>query len=235
MVDRPAFSVVVPCFNEEANIETLVKRCAWAAEVGEGEFVIVDNGSTDGTGQILAAIADKSQHIRVVSVEQNRGYGFGIMAGLNVSSAPIVGWTHADQQTDPADVLRGILLFGDGEEKLFVKGLRYARPAIDRAFSLGMALLLSTLFLRRFRDVNAQPTLFSRELLAVADTPPGGFALDTYFYVAALRSAFAVRRIPVLFLNRRFGRSSWNFGLKTRLKASLASLRYAVSLRFGQG
>lgn len=225
------FSIVIPCYNEADSVATLVERCSIVAEAGDGEFILVDNGSTDGTGEsIVAAIASKPR-IRVITVSENRGYGHGIIQGLSHARAPLVGWTHADLQTDPADVLQALSFFDRTDRGLFVKGLRSGRPAVDRVFTAGMSAISSILFGRIMSDINAQPTLFSRELLELFVDPPVDFSLDLFAYRQALLKGFQVERFPVVFSQRKFGLSAWNNSVRGRMLFVRRTLRYIIQLR----
>lgn len=232
----PRFSLVIPCYNEAAGLRELVARARFTAEAGEGEVILVDNGSTDSTAEVLdellgpADAASRAGAVRWTRVDPNEGYGNGILRGLALAAAPIVGWTHADLQTDPADALRALAAF-DGERPTFVKGRRYARPAGDRFFTLGMGIFESVLLRTRLSDINAQPTLFSRELMDVWGTPPLDFALDLFAYYRAARHGFTVVRLPVLFAPRRFGQSSWNTGRSARMRFIRRTLDFSFQLR----
>src|SRR3712207_3387284 len=134
----PAFSLALPCYNEGRSLPELVRRSRFTAEAGDGEVVLVDNGSTDDTPRVLAKLlSPDDDRVRTIRVDPNRCYGWGITSGLAVTRAPIVGWTHADLQTDPADALRAVAAL-DGLDRGFVKGRRYGRPAADRVFTAGM-------------------------------------------------------------------------------------------------
>ncbi|TNF59934.1 MAG: glycosyltransferase family 2 protein [Deltaproteobacteria bacterium] len=78
-------SVVVPCFNEEGNIGRVVTQ---AAEVGrqlafELEIVVVDDGSTDDTARVLAALRGAVPELKIVTHPRNRGYGAAVRSGLD--------------------------------------------------------------------------------------------------------------------------------------------------------
>jgi glycosyltransferase involved in cell wall biosynthesis len=227
----PLFSLVIPCYNEARGLPELIARCRYVAEHGLGEIILVDNGSTDDTEQILRSLLLNDSHVRWVSVEVNEGYGNGILAGLNIATAPIVGWTHADLQTDPADVLRVLPAFDSVPSRLFVKGRRFGRPAADRFFTAGMSIFESLLLGRRLNDINAQPTLFSRELLDLWGTPPKDFSLDLFAFVQARRSGFSIFRFPVIFAARRYGQSSWNVDFGAKWKFIIRTLNYSFRLR----
>lgn len=82
-------SIVIPCYNEEKNIPLLFGRISTAVTRKDVEFILVDNGSTDRSAQIFQANLKIHPEIRVVRVEQNQGYGFGILAGLAAAKGNI--------------------------------------------------------------------------------------------------------------------------------------------------
>jgi len=224
-------SVVVPCYNEQGNIETLIQE---ALEVVTRrpriEFIFVDNGSTDGTRGLLEALTYKTAGLKVSVVERNQGYGFGIRSGLKAASGKFVGWTHADRQTKLTDVEVALEILAKNQERIFLKGRRSGRPLSDKIFTLGMSLFESILFRTKLGDINAQPTLFARELLAEVLEGPDDFSLDLYAYVAAKRFGMKVLRIPVTFGPRFYGESKWNISAKERWKFIRRTVAFSVRL-----
>ena len=101
-------SLVIPCFNESQNLPLLLNRCSEVIYDDQIEIIIVDNGSTDDTDKVLNSLSPQFPFMKRVKVEKNEGYGHGIISGLKKASGEIVGWTHADMQTDPADALKGL-------------------------------------------------------------------------------------------------------------------------------
>ena len=97
---------------------------------GDVEVIFVNNGSRDRTAAILPKLIAPHAFAKLVQVDVNQGYGFGILSGLRAAQGDILGWTHADMQTDPGDAIRGLELFlsGPAPERIFVKGKRYGRP-----------------------------------------------------------------------------------------------------------
>lgn len=191
---------MIPCYNEARNLPLLVARLRETFLREDVEAILVDNGSTDDSAAVLAELLQDAERIRSVRVERNQGYGHGILAGLRAARGLIVGWTHADMQTDPADALEGLALFDDRDpDTLFVKGRRHGRPAADVAFTVGMSLFETLLLRRRLWDINAQPTLFARAFFERWQAPPQDFSLDLYAYYQARRSGLQVRRFPVRF------------------------------------
>jgi len=229
----PALSLVIPCYNEAKTIPDLAARCRNVIARGDLEIILVDNGSHDDTPKLLAETVRGQTQLRTVRVDVNQGYGHGILTGLRAAKGDILGWTHADLQTDPADVLAGLELFAKHPNgKLFVKGRRYGRPVSDIFFTIGMSAFETAVFGTPFWDVNAQPTMFPRSLFEQWKNPPHDFALDLYAYWSARRAGYDIRRFPVYFGSRPYGtQSRWNLGWKSRLKMIRRVIGYSWQLR----
>lgn len=224
---------MAPCYNEAGNLAALLEAFAAAGRGEDFELVVVDNGSTDGTAAELARLLPRYPFARAVKVEENRGYGFGILSGLAAASGGYVGWIHADLQFDPAAVFEaGRLLDEAGGKKVFAKGLRLGRPAPDRFFTAGMGLFETLLMGIRLRDISGQPTLFSRELLDAWKDPPHDFLLDLYACVTAARAGFREVRFGVRNLPRKHGISTWNRGFLDRLTLSRRIMTASLRMRF---
>lgn len=232
MSPAPAFSVVVPCYNEASGLALLLEAFAAARGDADFELILVDNGSADGTAAELARLLPLYPFARTLRVPVNRGYGYGVMSGLRAAAGRAVGWTHADLQFPPAAVFEAWRLFkAAGSEKVFVKGLRLGRPAADRAFTWGMGLFASLCLDLPLRDVNGQPVLFGRELLTAMAEPPDDFMLDLYAGTCAARAGFREVRFSVQTAPRRRGESSWNRGLGARLALARRAAGYCLELR----
>lgn len=227
-------SLVIPCYNEAANLPALVARCgALAAADPLVEIILVDNGSNDDTPAVLADLLADTGQIRSIRVERNRGYGHGILSGLRATTGDILAWTHADQQTDPLDAATGMAFFRESRDPaaLFVKGKRYGRPMVDTVFTAGMSVFETILTRRLMNDINAQPTMFHRALFERWQSPPDDFALDLYAYWQARERGCAIRRFPVRFGPRVFGTSHWNTGMAARMKFIRRTLAFSFALK----
>ena len=225
------FSLVIPCFNEAANLPILLDRCKALGTLEGFEVILVNNGSTDNTANVLAKLLPDCPGCRSVNVEVNHGYGHGILAGLSAAHGEILGWTHADMQTDPLDVLAGLAYFKDNPERVFVKGKRYGRPLMDVLFTVGMSLFESLLLSKRMWDINAQPTMFSRRFFESWRSPPHDFALDLFAYYQARLLGMAVQRFPVEFAPRAHGVSHWNVNWAAKKKFILRTIHFSIELK----
>lgn len=225
------FSLVIPCYNEAANLPLLMERCRELANRTDFEVILVNNGSTDGTEQVLEKLLPKYPGCRTVRVEKNQGYGFGIVSGLKAAKGEILGWTHADMQTDPQDVLVGLECFEKYGDDIFVKGRRHGRPFMDVVFTVGMSIFETVLLARPMWDINAQPTMFSRSFFENWNAPPEDFSLDLYAYYKAQRCRLKVFRFPVKFGERAHGVSHWNVSWSAKWKFIKRTVRFSMKLK----
>lgn len=226
---RNKLGVVVPCFNELASLPRLFTILK-SPSLSTVDFLLVDNGSFDGSDKWFQRQA-YPKNIGFVRLEKNLGYGNGVLSGLRLLHNPFIGWTHADLQANPQDLIL-FLPYLSGHP-VFLKGERTGRPILDRFFTGGMSVLVSLLFRSRFTDINGQPTIFSREMFEYWNNPPLDFGLDLFAFISAKRSQAPVIRVAVRFGRRIYGESKWNFGWKSRFKFIRRTIRLAYSLYRG--
>ncbi|MBD1553269.1 glycosyltransferase family 2 protein [Pseudomonas typographi] len=225
------FSLVIPCYNEAKNIPLLLERCTLLVQNPKFEVIIVDNGSTDESSALLSRLLATSPQFRFIRVPVNKGYGFGILAGLSIAHGDVIGWTHADLQADPCDVLKAAELYELHGSEIFVKGKRFGRPFADQLFTLGMSLFETVLLRRRLWDINAQPTLFPRTFFLSWENPPHDFSLDLFAYYHSKTAKLTTHRFRVRFGSRVHGVSHWNVNWRAKLKFIRRTIGYSLQLR----
>ena len=210
-----SLSIVVPCFNESRNIPKLLGDFDRVRGDRPIEVVLVNNGSLDNSSHVISKHAPKYDFVKVVTVPVNKGYGYGILEGLRASTGMFVGWTHADLQTDPRDVIRAydVVKAHDFDPDLYVKGNRKGRPFFDQVFTIGMGIMESVLFGKWLWEINAQPNIFHRDFFATWKNPPHDYSLDLYTVIMAMQQKLSIKRINVFFPERKYGESSWNTSL----------------------
>jgi len=231
--------LVLPCYNESRSLKSLVLRTKAAAErAGFGperfRLVLVDNGSTDETAAVLKEleVGGLGPWFKSVNIPKNEGYGHGLLVGLRATEAPVIGWTHADQQCDPGDALKAYtLLASSNEEKLLVKGVRTGRDIKERFVSRVFEFFARVLLGLFVFEVNAQPKVFRRELLSALTSPPKNFAFDLYVLFRAVRQGYVIKSINVLFPPRIHGLSHWANNLLNRYKTIFGMISYMWKLR----
>lgn len=226
-------TVVVPCYNEKDNIPLILKRFSETIGKRNIEVILINNGSTDDSQNIIDELLPNYSFARSVFVPVNKGYGYGILQGLKAADGDFIGWTHADMQTDPNDISRAYDIIRERKTKrIYVKGKRKGRPPFDVLFTAGMSGFESVLFGTKLNDINGQPNIFPIELFRKLENPPFDFSLDLYIYYMAKRFRLEIVRFPVDFTERIHGQSKWNTdGLKSKIKFIKRTLSYSIKLK----
>jgi glycosyltransferase involved in cell wall biosynthesis len=225
-------SVVLPCYNEALGLPSLAARYA---ETGHGvpfELILVDNGSADDTPRVMADLVAQYPFARTVRVVKNQGYGNGILTGLRAARGEAVCWSHADLQTDPADVFRAWDLYRQASQpqRMLVKGRRSGRRLTDRVITWGMQTTATLLLRTPMYEINAQPKLFHRDLLRALVDAPLDWSLDVYALYAAKRCGWRVVTFPVAFPPRQHGTSNWASSWKSKYRTIARSIKYLATL-----
>lgn len=227
-------SIVVPCYNEEKNIPLILSRFNDVISRNDIEVILVDNGSTDNSEGVLSKLLPKYPFAKTVKVDVNQGYGYGILQGLNIAVGEYIGWTHADMQTDPNDVIKALeIIEKENCDKIFVKGNRKGRPLFDVFFTFGMGCFETLLMGQFLWDINAQPNIFSRDLFDNWQNPPFDFALDLFALYEAKKQRYKIIRFPVVFPERLHGKSHWNTGLQAKWKFIKRTIEFSFKLKKG--
>ena len=172
--EKYKFSIVVPCYNEEKNIPILVERFKNFIENENILIVLVNNGSSYGSKALIEDLVKTYNFLTFVHIEKNIGYGHGIITGLNACETDFIGWTHADLQCKPEDVIKAIKMIKEANysEDIYVKGRRKGRPLMDTFFTVGMSMFETLYFRKILYDINAQPNIFCRKFFKSWMNPP---------------------------------------------------------------
>ena len=158
-------SIVLPCFNEEQNIEgTMTNLSSWVQREGiEAEIVIVDDGSTDGTWAIVQRLAAGNHAIRLVRHERNLGYGSAVRSGCDAATMDFVGFMDSDGQFHAEDWSQ---LLPYLQEYQFVTGRRLHRadPFIRKVNAKLFGILTFFVLGVWIRDINCAMKVWHRAL-----------------------------------------------------------------------
>jgi len=226
----PALSLIVPCYNEEAVLRTTATRMLRRFDE-EGiaiELVMVDNGSSDGTGAAIDALISEGLPVLKVHVPVNRGYGYGVLQGLAAGTAPWMGTIPADGQVDEADVLRLFMVVAGGEPRLAKARRRFRMDGFQRKIvSIIYNGLINVLFggLRSI-DINGTPKLFPRSFYDQARLGSHDWFLDAEIMIKAKRLRLPVLEMNVLAQARGGGTSNVGATTVTEFLRNLAKARF---------
>jgi glycosyltransferase involved in cell wall biosynthesis len=230
-------SIIIPCYNEADNLVALFNSLDPVYNIfNDLEIILVDNGSSDNSEKVFEVELQRRDKnvFKIIKVEKNIGYGFGILSGLRNANGDILAITHADRQTDPMDVLEALKIYSSqNNDMLLVKGYRKNRKITEAFFSWTMALISSMALGKRLTEINAQPKLFSKRFfLSVEKNAPYDFSLDLYLLYHAKQKGM-ILDFPVYFAKRVAGEAKGGSGSSwaTRKKLIKRTLKYIFELR----
>ncbi|CCO09360.1 glycosyltransferase family 2 protein [Desulforamulus hydrothermalis] len=204
-------SLVLPMYNEAANAAAVVNELIAALEKEKicFELILVDNGSRDGTGLILAKLAQGNPAVKVVRVPRNLGYGWGIINGLRWAAGEYLGFMGGDGQVDPADVPRVFKHLLAGNFQL-CKVKRQKRQ--DGLLRKLVSHIFNKLFVYTFKvnvgDINGSPKIMTRWCYENLNLCSKDWFLDAEVVLKASYLNLSVGEIPIVFRRRQGGRSS---------------------------
>ena len=227
-------SIIVPCYNESRNIPLIIEKFNSIIKSNDIEVILVNNGSTDDSQDVINKFLKKHAFLRSHNVPENNGYGFGITSGLELAKGEFIGYTHADMQTDPLDIIKGLDIISkqSNPKKCYIKGNRKGRPIFDQFFTIGMSFFESIYLNQNLWDINAQPNIFHKSFFDSIKTDcPKDFSLDLYFLYMAKKNNLEIIRFDVVFPKRIYGESKWNTGLISKWRFIKRTFNFSVKLK----
>ena len=229
-------SVIVPCYSEAKNIPLILEKFSSVIKRDDIEILFVNNGSKDASQEVFDQLIPKYSFAKVLKIEVNQGYGFGIISGLREAKGEYIGYMHADMQTDPADPIKALEIIERqiNPENCFVKGDRKGRSLLDQFFTIGMSLFETIYLNTKLWDINAQPNIFHRSFFeSIKDNCPKDFSLDLYLLYMAKKKKLNIIRFDVMFPDRMFGSSNWNTGIASKWKFIKRTIQFSMKLKKG--
>jgi len=207
--DSQTFSIIVPLFNEEENIEPLVEGLLKV--VGRDpnflELILVDDGSRDLTPQKAKKWTQKEPRIRLVRHERNKGLGAAIRSGLKTAKGAFVLYTDADLPFD-----FGLLpaLFSAADEHTVIAGRRLNRGEGARRWFLtkGYNFTIRMLFGLDMKDANFACKIFPRRFAQQAVLESDGSFIDVEMLLETRRIGLQIREYPLVYYPRERGLST---------------------------
>ncbi|MDQ7857246.1 MAG: glycosyltransferase family 2 protein [Armatimonadota bacterium] len=209
-MDLGGISAVLPAYNEEAALPRTVAelRAVLAGLGGAFEIVVVDDGSTDGTGALADRLAAADPAVRAVHHPRNLGYGAALRSGFAAARLPWVFLMDADGQFDPAELPAFVESAAAGAD--FVVGYRPERADAGHRtlYAKVWAWLMSALLGVGVRDVDCAFKLMRRSYLERMHLQAGGAFLSAEMLAKARRLGARFVERPVRHLPRRAGTST---------------------------
>jgi glycosyltransferase involved in cell wall biosynthesis len=207
--ERPQVSVVVPAYNEAGNVGEVVEAVAQAfAALGvDGELVLVDDGSTDGTAEEAAAAAQRYPFVRVLTHRRNLGLTEALETGFRAARGEVVMLFPADMESDPREDIPKLLAKLD-EGYDVVAGWRQGRRDGKVLASRIYNAVSRWLFQVQAHDMNWIKA-FRREV--VDDLLPLRSDWHRFVLMIAASKGYRVGEVQVNYYPRRRGKSKFGF------------------------
>ena len=227
------FSIVIPFFNEELNVEKVIRsiQSLLIKENISFEIIAVNNGSSDKTGQIIEDLCKQESNIRSLKIPVNQGYGYGISEGLKETSGSYIGYIDGDGQIDAEALIGCYKELKISPEIELAKGIprKIGGPSWRRYISKFYNLIISSLFRIEAYGVNCKPKIFTRTLYRKLDLESKDWFIDAEIMIKCTRLNVRYIEYPIKILDRTRGNSSVSF--KTIIEFLLNFARYFLSKR----
>ena len=231
--------IVLPTFDEAENLEAMVAAVLPVMREAAGRdgfrVLVVDDNSPDGTGAIADRLAAEEPELQVLHRQIREGLGYAYLAGFRVALDG--GATHviemdADFSHEPHDLPR---LLDATEDADLVLGSRYVDGGVvadwgltRRFISKGGSIYARMVLGLGVRDLTGGFKCFRREVLEAIDLPTvrsHGYAFQVELTYRAVRAGFRVKEIPIVFRDRRLGRSKMSWRIAVEAMSLIPRLR----------
>ena len=162
-----SISAFFPCYNDEATIASMVNLALVTIDkVGaEGEVIVIDDGSTDGSAHVLKDLQSEQSRLRVITHEQNRGYGGALLSGFAAATKEWVFYTDGDAQFDPAELEQLVAKAGPDVDVVQGWKIRRADNVVRRVIGRVYHRSVSLMFGLKIRDTDCDFRLIRRAVL----------------------------------------------------------------------
>ncbi len=225
VTNSPTLSVVVPLYNEEANLPILQDELRVALRGLDYEVVFVDDGSVDRTAERI----EPAWNIRVIRFEKNSGQSAAIYAGLTAARGATVVIIDGDLQNDPADIPKLLAEIARGADLVCGYRVRRQDTLVKRATSRIANAVRSRYTKDGVRDTGCTLKAMRRECVSTL-LPFKGM----HRFIPALVKAAGYRlvEVPVNHRPRRFGQSKYGLGNRAlRATIDMFGVRWLLSRR----
>jgi glycosyltransferase involved in cell wall biosynthesis len=230
----PSLSVFFPAYNDSGTIASLVITALRTASklTPNYEIIVVNDGSTDATSQILDELARVYSHVTVVTHEVNRGYGGALRSGFATAANDIVFYTDGDAQYDPSEMeLLWPKMTADVD---LVNGYKISRSDPWHRIAIGRIYhhTVKTLFGLHVRDVDCDFRMLRRSIFDRVHLEKNSGVICLEMMKKIQDAGFRIVEVPVHHYHRAHGQSQFfNFRRVIRTGIEVLKLWYALVVR----
>jgi glycosyltransferase involved in cell wall biosynthesis len=231
---RPSLSVFFPAYNDSGTIASLVITAIQTASqlTPNYEVIVVNDGSSDRTGQILEELARLYPALRIVSHEVNRGYGGALRSGFAAATNDIVFYTDGDAQYDPAEM--ALLWPSMTQDVDLVNGYKISRSDPWHRILIGRVYhhIVKAMFGLTVRDVDCDFRMMRRSIFNRVQLEKNSGVICLEMMKKIEDAGFRIVEVPVHHFHRAYGKSQFfNFRRVFRTGVDVLKLWYMLVIR----
>ncbi|MEW6146071.1 MAG: glycosyltransferase family 2 protein [Thermodesulfobacteriota bacterium] len=202
-----SLTVVLPAHNEEGNIKNTVEKCLSYLEknVGDYEVVVVNDGSSDRTREIVEEMSSANPCVVLVNHETNKGYGSALRSGLDRASKDYIFFMDSDGQFDISDL--GRLIPYAGPDRAVIGYREDRADSHIRSLNAWLyGLYIYFVFGLKVKDMDCAFKIFPRSAYeSVRPIKSEGALFSAEFLIKLKRNGFSFKEVPVRHFPRIFG------------------------------
>ena len=206
-----SISIILPALNEEGNIEAAIQdiQLYFHSREEKYEIIVINDGSTDSTGEIAERLVKENGSVRVIHHSINKGYGSALKEGFENSKYKYVFFTDSDRQFDikGLDILLP-LIKTDAVEIIIGYRLKRKDPFLRRFLSWGYNSLVGYLFDLNVKDIDCAFKIFRKDIFSKIEIESKNFFVNTEVLAKAMYFGFNVLEVGVPHFPRTAGKTT---------------------------
>lgn len=224
-----SLSVMIPAYNEESNLPDLVKETFRDAErvTQDFEIVIVNDGSSDNTGNVAESLAKTYKNVRVVSYKKNQGLAHAFWTGIKACRKNIILYIEGDGQQPLRDQYEVLKEIKNADVVLGTRSYRFDYSLFRKTLSYGFLFLLWLFFNLKFKDVGWSQA-YRRKIFDRITLKSASPFFCAELVVKAVRSGFKVTQAPVFYRSRGNGVTKYG-----NIMTAYKMFKEMIMLKFG--
>lgn len=207
---EPELSLAIPFYNEEECAKQVTEQLVstFKTKKVDYELILINNGSTDRTPQILREMAEKNKNLKLVDISVNQDYGGGIMEGLKKANGRYVGFTCGDGEVSAEDTYKVYKTIKKKNIDI-CKTIRVSRKdgVIRTTYSKIFNKTVGLLFNLKTEDVNGYPMIMKTEVYTKIEPQIKNWIFNLDILHRAKKNNFTMKEIPVRHRPRLRGES----------------------------
>ena len=207
---NPYISIIMPAYNEASKIKNTLENIYSIEEIDE--IIVVDDGSSDNTSEIVSSI--ESKKIKIFKLEKNKGKGYALNYGLNIAieNADIIGFLDADLGSSSKEVKKLIDSILNNEADVIIAKFPPAKKKGGLGFVKGLAKKSVLEMTGKELDATLSgQRLFKKEVLNKFDEIPFGYGVEVGMTIDILKYGYTIKEVLVNMTHSETGRDLKGF------------------------